>query len=99
VHPLVAASLGQHLRLLRRARVVTLLGAIATVGWMIIGVTLGWALLAMIPTVSLLVAAVQMLTVRQNILEADRRIAELFGPGFLLPALEFMQDNPPQVRG
>jgi hypothetical protein len=62
------------------------------------GVALGWALLAVLPPTCLLVTAVHLATARRNLLEADRRTAELFGPGFLLPFLEFVQANPPPLN-
>jgi hypothetical protein len=96
-HPLVAASLGQPTRLLRRVRAVTWLGAAASLGLVLKGVPLGWTLLATVPAGCLLVAAVHLLTARQHVLEADRRTAELFGPGFLLPFLEYVQANPPPL--
>jgi hypothetical protein len=93
-HPLVAASLGQPRRL-RRVRAVSWLGAAAGLGLVVKGVPLGWTLLATVPAAWLLVAAVHLVTARRNVLEADRRTAELFGPGFLLPLLAYVQDNPP----
>ena len=97
-HPLVAASLGQHRRLLRRVRAVTWLAAAAGLALVVKGVGLGWTLLAILPPAWLLVTVVHLRTARQHVLEADRRTAELFGPGFLLPFLEYVQANPPPLN-
>ncbi len=97
-HPLVAASLGQHRRLRRRFLAASYLGGAAGVALVVKGVALGWALLAVLPPSCLLVVAVHLLTARRNLLEADRRTAELFGPGFLLPLLDFVQANPPRLN-
>jgi hypothetical protein len=97
-HPLVSASLGQHRRLLRRVRAVSWLAAAAGLALVLKGVGLGWTLLAILPPAWLLVTVVHLVTARRNVLAADRRTAELFGPGFLLPVLEFMQANPPPLN-
>jgi len=98
-HPLVAVSLGQPRRLLRRSRVVTLLGGIPAVSLAAAGVPLGWILLTAVTPFSLLTGVVYLRTTRQNLLEADRRVTELFGPGFLAPVLQHMDDNPPKLNG
>jgi hypothetical protein len=97
-HPLVAASLGQPRRLLRRVRAVTWLAAAAGLGLVLKGVPLGWTLLAILPPAWLLITVVHLVTARQHVLGADRRTAELFGPGFLLPFLEHVQANPPRLN-
>jgi hypothetical protein len=98
-HPLVAASLGQPMRLLlRRVRAVSWLAGAAGVGLVVKGVGLGWALLAILLPAWLLVTVVHLVTARRHVVEADRRTAELFGPGFLLPLLEYVQANPPPLN-
>jgi hypothetical protein len=98
-HPLVGASLRQHVGRQRLRLAIVLCMIAVEVCLLVTGVPPWWVLLLTVPAAGLLVGVVDMLAIRRNLLAADRRAAALFGPAFMVPALEFMQANPPTVKG